>query len=129
MKNRDHYFRHERYSVMSGKELHPGLSTGIFFIVLGLVLLAAFNDVMNWGSLESYFRWQTILIYIGVLMLLNLKFVGGLLVTAAGTWFLLEEMDIVLPPLLYNTFWPGLIICMGLAFIISSFFKRNRKVN
>ena len=129
MKNRDQYSRCKSDSVMSGKELHPGLSTGIFFIVLGLVLLAAFNDVMNWGSIESYFRWQPILIYIGVLLLLNLKFVGGILVTAAGIWFLLEEMDIVLPPLLYNTFWPGLVICIGLVFIISSLFKRNRKIN
>ena len=114
---------------MRGRELHPGLSTGIFFIVIGLVLLGAFNDVLHWGSLEAYFRWQAILIYIGVLLLFNLRFVGGIIVIGIGSGFLLDELNIDLPPLVHNIFWPALVICLGLVFIISSFFGRNRNIN
>jgi len=60
-------------------------------------------------------------------MLFNLKFTGGIIVSAIGTWFLLEDLDIVLPPLLHNTFWPAIVVFLGLIFIISSFFRRNRK--
>jgi hypothetical protein len=129
MRNRERFSRCNRESVMRGRELHPGLSTGIFFIVLGLVLLAAFNDVMNWGSIGAYFTWQTILIYIGLLLLFNLRFFGGIIVLALGTWFLFEELNITLPPLVHNTFWPAIMICLGLVFIISSFFRGNRKIN
>jgi hypothetical protein len=114
---------------MSGRELHPGLSTGIFFIVFGLVLLAAFNDVLHWGSIGAYFTWQTILIYIGLLLLLNLRFVGGVIMISLGSWFLIEELNITLPPMVHNIFWPAIVIFLGLIFIISSFFRHNRNVN
>jgi hypothetical protein len=129
MRNSEQYSRCKRESVMRSRELHPGLSTGIFFIFLGLVLLAAFNDVLHWGSIGAYFTWQTILIYIGFLLLFNLRFIGGIIVMALGTWFLLDELDIALPPLIHNTFWPAIVICLGLVFIVSSFFRRNRNIN
>jgi hypothetical protein len=129
MRNRELYSRCSRESVMRGRELHPGLSTGIFFIVFGLVLLAAFNDVLHWGSISAYFTWQTILIYIGLLLLFNLRFVGGIIMISLGSWFLIEELNIALPPMVHNIFWPAIVIFLGLIFIISSFFRRNGKLN
>ena len=129
MRNRERYSKCNRESVMIGRELHPGLSTGIFFIVFGLVLLAAFNDVMHWGSIGAYFTWQTILIYIGLLLLFNLRFVGGIIMIALGSWFLFEELNIALPPMVHNIFWPAIVIFLGLIFIISSFFRHKGKIN
>jgi hypothetical protein len=129
MRNREPYSRCKRESVMRGRELHPGLSTGIFFIVTGVVLLAAFNDVLHWGSIGAYFTWPTILIYIGLLLLFNLKFIGGIIVMALGTWFLLDELDIALPLLVHDIFWPAIIIFLGLIFIISSFLRHNKNIN
>jgi hypothetical protein len=129
MRDRERYSRFRRESLRKGRELNPGLGAGIFFIVFGLVLLAAFNDVMHWGSIGAYFTWQTILIYVGLLLFLNLRFVGGVIVMALGSWFLIEELNIALPPLVHNIFWPAIVILIGLIFIISSFFRRNRKIN
>lgn len=127
MRNSEHYPNCKKESRMRGRELPQGLSTGIFFIVLGTVLLTAFNDVFHLGSVNAYFTWQIILVYIGLLMIFNLKFVGGIIVTALGAWFLLDEYFIEIPPLIHNIYWPSIIIFIGLIFILSSFLKRNKE--
>ena len=67
------------------------MSIGLFFIVLGVALLVATNDLLNLGSISSYFTWETAMIFIGVLLLLNLHFTGGFLLIAGGVWFLQED--------------------------------------
>ena len=71
------------------KERNPQISFGIFLIVLGLALLVATNDMLHLGSVKEYFTWQTVMIFIGVLLLLNLNFIPGLLLIAGGLWFFL----------------------------------------
>jgi hypothetical protein len=120
MRNRD--FRHLR-----NREHHPRMAVGLFFIVLGLALLIATNDLLHLGSISSYFTWQTAMIFIGVLLLLNLDFTGGLLLIAGGIWFLQDKIP-VFPTEIFRTFyWPAVIILFGLSFILSSLFKRNNQ--
>jgi hypothetical protein len=111
---------------MRNKEHHPQIGIGLFFIVLGLALLVATNDLLNLGSVGSYFTWQTALIFVGVLLLVNLNFVGGILFIAGGTWFLLEDFYIVMPAIVKTIYWPAVIVLLGLFFIISSVFKRKK---
>lgn len=118
MRHRDHYHLRE-------KEHHPQVSIGLFFIVLGLALLIATNDLLNLGSVASYFTWQTLMIFIGVLLLLNLRFTGGLLLIAGGTWFLLDDIYIVVPHIIEVIYWPAVIILIGLSFIFSALLKRK----
>lgn len=106
------------------REPHSRISLGLFFITLGVALLIATNDLLNLGSMHRYFTWETALIFIGVILLLNLHFTGGLLMVAGGFWFLLDEINIVVPEMLKTFYWPGVIILIGLAYIISSLFKR-----
>jgi hypothetical protein len=120
--------RKERYWAHR-KEHHPMVSTGLFFIVLGLALLAATNDVLNLGDWRRYFTWEIALIFVGVLLLVNLKFVGGILAIAAGSWFLLENLYVVIPTFIKTIYWPGVIILLGIGFIISSIVKRKREIN
>ena len=116
MRNRD-------YGRLKNREHHPRISVGLFFIVLGLALLIATNDLLHLGSISRYFIWQTAMIFIGVLLLLNLNFVGGLLLIAGGVWFLQEEI-FIFPSHIFKTFyWPSVIVIIGLSFIVSSFFK------
>ena len=68
MKNKDHFL--ERH-----KEHHPQVSIGLFLIVLGLALLVATNDLLGLGSVKDYFTWETVLVFIGALLLLNLQFI------------------------------------------------------
>lgn len=120
MKHRDNNFQRER-------EHHPQVSIGLFFIVLGLALLVATNDMLHLGGIHDYFTWETAMVFIGVLMLLNLHFVGGLLLIAGGSWFLLNNYYDEIPELIKTLYWPCVVIITGISFIISSFIKRNTK--
>jgi hypothetical protein len=109
------------------KEHHPRVSIGLFFIVLGLALLVATNDLLNLGSVSSYFTWQTAMIFIGILMFLNLHFGGGLFMIAAGVWFLKDQIGFLSPEFFNTFYWPGVIVLAGIGFIFSSFFRRKRR--
>jgi hypothetical protein len=128
MSHRD-YYRHRDYSHLRQREHHPRISIGIFFIVLGLALLVATNDLLNLGSVSSYFTWETAMIFIGVLLLLNLNFTGGVLLTALGIWFLKDHINILDPETFNIFYWPVVIGLIGISFILSSLFKRNPKIN
>lgn len=114
-----HYLKHHR-------ELHPNVSFGLFLILLGVALIVATNDLLGLGGISDYFTWQTVLIFIGVLLLLNLNFTGGILSIAGGFWFLMDELSLDLPAYIHTIYWPSVIILVGLGLIISSIFKRNR---
>lgn len=107
------------------REHHPRVSIGIFFIVLGVALLVATNDLLHLGSVSCYFTWQTAMIFIGVLLLLNLHFTGGFLLIAGGLWFLQDELFFFTPEIFKTFYWPAVIVIIGLSFIISSFIKRK----
>lgn len=120
MTHKDHFPKRD-------KELHPQIGFGMFLITLGLAMLVATNDLLGLGSVREYFTWETVLVFIGVLLLLNLQFTGGLVLVAIGSWFFIENRDYEIPELIRTIYWPSLIILIGIAFIISSLFKRNRK--
>ena len=122
MRNRDYY--HSK-----GREHHPRVSIGLFFIVLGIALLVATNDLLHLGSVSSYFTWETVLIFIGVLLLLNLHFTGGLLFIAGGIWFLKDNFSFITPEIFKTFYWPTVIVAIGLSFILSSFFNRRKQNN
>ena len=72
---------------MRNREHHPQTGFGLFLIVLGIALLVATNDLLNLGSLGNYFTWQTAMVFIGILLLVNLNFIGGILLISGGVWF------------------------------------------
>lgn len=111
------------------REHHPRVSIGIFFIVLGLALLVATNDVLGLGSVAAYFTWQTVLIFLGVLMLLNLHFMGGFVLIALGIWFLKDQLNFLSPELFKIYFWPAVIGLVGLSFILSSLFRKKNHLD
>jgi hypothetical protein len=115
--------RRRDYNYSGRMEHHPRISIGLFFILLGVALLIATNDLFHLGSISNYFTWQTALIFIGLLLLLNLHFTGGVLMIAGGLWFLLDDIFVVTPEIIKTIYWPAVIVLVGLSFIISSFFK------
>jgi hypothetical protein len=128
MRHRD-YYHHRDYSHLRRQEHHPRVSIGIFFIVLGVALLVATNDLLGMGSVSNYFTWETAMIFIGILMLLNLHFTGGLLLIAGGVWFLKDHIFMISPETFNIFYWPSVIGLVGLSFILSSLFKRNTKID
>jgi hypothetical protein len=111
------------------REHHPRVGIGMFFVVLGLALMVATNDLLNLGSVGEYFTWETALIFIGVLLLLNLQVVGGLLLVAGGTWFFLDNINVVLPDQIRTFYWPAVLILLGLGFILMSAIKKRKETN
>ena len=105
---------------------HPAVSIGLFLIVLGLALLVATNDLLNLGSVARYFTWQTALIFVGTVLLVNRHFTGGLIMIAAGMWFFMDEIFFAIDPFIKTIYWPGVIILIGLSFIVSSLFRRKK---
>jgi len=118
--------RHKNYDHLKEREHHPRIGIGLFFIVLGAALLIATNDLLNIGSISGYFTWETAMIFVGVLLLLNLQFTGGVLLIAGGVWFLQDEIFILTPDAFKTFYWPAVIGLIGLSFILSSFFKRYK---
>jgi len=127
MKHRENKYQ-RNYSHLRCKEHHPRVSIGIFFIVLGVALLVATNDLLNLGSVSSYFTWETAMVFIGLLLLLNLQFTGGLLLIAGGIWFLKDHIFIISPEIFKTFYWPAVIVLIGLSFILSTLFKRKNKI-
>jgi glucose dehydrogenase len=124
MRHRD-YQHYRDYPRFSDREHHPRVSIGLFFIVLGVALLVATNDLLDLGGVSRYFTWETAMIFIGVLLLLNLHFTGGLLLIAGGIWFLKDHIFLVSPEIFRNFYGPAVIVILGLSFILSSLFKRK----
>jgi len=122
MKNKGHFTDNKN-------ELHPRIGVGLFLITLGLALLVATNDLLGLGSVKDYFTWETAMIFIGALLILNLQFTGGVVLLALGAWFFMENRDYELPEIIRTIFWPSVIILIGIGFIISSLIKKQRQGN
>ncbi len=123
------YYHHQKLQHLQKREHHPRVSVGIFFILLGISLLVATNDLLKLGSVKDYFTWQTAMIFIGLLLILNLNLTGGVLLIAGGIWFLKDQIY-MMPQEAFNTFyWPVVIGLFGVAFILSSLFKNKPKIN
>lgn len=99
---------------------------GLFLILLGVALLVATNDLLNLGGIREYFTWETALVFVGALLLLNLHFTGGILFIAAGSWFLLDDYYGEIPQFVQTIYWPAVLMLVGVSFIISSLIRRYR---
>ncbi|HKK43613.1 MAG TPA: DUF5668 domain-containing protein [Bacteroidales bacterium] len=119
--------RHKEYKRIREREHRSGLSVGLFFILLGVVLLIATNDLLHLGGVNKYFTWETAMIFIGILLLLNLKFAGGFVLIACGVWFL-QDNYFIFPNEYFSTYyWPAVIGVTGLGFILSSLVRRKNR--
>ena len=121
--------KQSNYHIHRHREHHPQVGIGLFFIVLGMALLVATNDMLHLGDIKEYFTWETAMIFVGVLLLLNLQFIPGLLLIAGGAWFLMDDYFGEIPALIKTVYWPAVIILLGISFIISSFFRRKNKTD
>lgn len=101
------------------------VSAGIFFILLGTALLVAVNDMLNLGSVGAYFTWESVLIFLGLIMFINRRFLVGFLCIAVGGWFILDDACFMALPFVKNIYWPVVLILIGLGFIIASIFNKN----
>lgn len=109
---------------MEHKKHNPGRSLGIFLVVLGLFLGGVFLDILNLGNPRDYFVWPMLVLFIGILVLLNGSVAGGFVISAVGFFFLLPRIHYDLPYLYDKVYWPAVIVIAGLVMIISGIIKR-----
>src|SRR5512133_1383654 len=96
----DYFCSYLIYIHMKNREHNPQTGVGLFLILLGLALLVATNDLLHLGSISHYFTWQTAMVFIGVLLLVNLRFTGGVLLIAGGIWFFMEDHYLSIPQII-----------------------------
>ena len=108
------------------KDHNPAKSIGVFLIVFGLFLMAIFFDILNFGNPREYIRWQMFLIFIGFISLFSRNSVGGVIMIAIGSYFLLPELDFYVPELVEKVYWPSAIVLAGIVFVISGIVRKNK---
>jgi len=81
--------------------------------------------MLNLGSVGAYFTWESVLMFLGLIMFINRSFLAGFLCIAACGWFILDDTYFMALPFVKNIYWPVVLILIGLGFIIASFFKRR----
>jgi predicted membrane protein len=91
---------------------------GLLIILIGLVFLLRQIDFFSYDTERILFSWQTLLITIGLFFLVfgESKTAGFILIVVGGFFLMPEIFD--LPYNFRKTFWPVLLILLGL-FILS----------
>jgi len=114
---------------MKDHQSNPFSGLAKFLIAIGLVMLAAKTDILGLGQPSNYFTWEMLLIFFGLIALLNLDLVASLFLFAAGYYFLMPEMSVQLSPFYKEIYWPIVLVLAGLAFMIRPLTKRCRHNN
>lgn len=112
---------------MKKHEHNPARSIGVFLIAFGLFMMAVFFDVLGLGSPRDYINWQMLLIFIGFISLFNRNAVGGIIMIAVGSYFLLPDLHFLIPEFIEDVYWPVAIVLVGIVFIVSGIVRRSRK--
>lgn len=102
----------------------------LLLVVIGVLLLGFNLGLIPAEYKPIFLSWQMLLIVIGFFSLFGRKIVGGILLMAVGTFFLLPVIGISFPALLGGTlvnarlYWPVLLIVAG---ILVLFKKKNNR--
>jgi hypothetical protein len=108
---------------------NAGRSLGIFLIMMGVMSAVVIFDLFRLGEVDDYFKWQILLIFIGLLSLFNNNGLGGIAMIIAGTWFLLPETNLNLPELFFTLYWPAAFILAGIVVMAGGILSKNQTEN
>lgn len=107
------------HNIMDENKKNKSLFVGLGLIIVGIVIVL---ERLNYQSnfIETYlYRWEAVLILIGVLQILvRGRLFGGLLAIAGGGYFLMDDLYF-LPQNWEIWFFPVLLILGGIAFIFA----------
>jgi hypothetical protein len=107
---------------------HSQLGTGIFLLIVGVILLFDNFGVLNVGSVWKF--WPVIIIAIGLSKLLDAQFTReyqkAFSMLFIGSWLLISELHIF--GLYYGNSWPILLIGIGIGMLWKSFYTEHREI-
>ncbi|MDR0962391.1 MAG: cell wall-active antibiotics response protein [Mediterranea sp.] len=87
------------------------LVTSLVLIVVGLLFLARNLNLINNTLFHALVSWQMLLIVIGVVQLIKQHYVWGLILIAAGGYFILPFQ------FSFSIYWPVVLIIIGIALL------------
>ncbi len=106
---------------------HSKQSLGAMLIVLGAVFLVDNLNLFPYDITHYLFKWQSIMIIIGVVMLATKPEKNtGIILVAIGAFFLLPEFEL-LEWISLRTWWPAILIVAGLLIIAMQQDKNGTK--
>jgi uncharacterized membrane protein HdeD (DUF308 family) len=108
---------------------NPGRSLGIFLIMMGIMSAVVIFDLFRLGEVDEYFKWQILLIFIGLLSLFNNSGLTGIAMIVAGTWFLLPETNLDLPELFFTLYWPAAFVLAGIVVMTGGILNKSKNNN
>jgi predicted membrane protein len=110
--------------------IHDGTVCALLLIAAGLFLLGfnTGNLPHEWKSF--FFSWQMLLFVIGSVSMCRFHFISGIIIAASGIFFLHSRVAGIYPGDIYesfmSTFWPVLIIALGILLFFAIIFKPKR---
>ena len=101
---------------------------GIILLALGVLFIADNFDFLPYDIIDEIFRWQYILIIVGLVFLFTSKdnFLGFILIGIGGLFLMREYFDYSISDLIRD-YWPVALIVMGL-YILSKRGSHGKKV-
>ena len=90
---------------------------GIILVLIGGVFILHNYNLIPRNVTKIIFKWEMILIVIGVYNLLTKRIISSFILIGIGVFFLLPDL-FILPHSFNELFWPVLLIVVGLVFIL-----------
>ena len=100
------------------------LVVAVAFIIAGLTMLAHNLELISDSVYHIIISWQMVLIVIGILNLVKRQFIAGMIMLAVGIFM-------IIPKICYlgegwtRSYWPILLIVMGIYILCWQIFYRN----
>lgn len=113
---------------MENKKSNNRIFTGILFLVLGVLLFAQNLNFINLEISEYLFRWQSILIFIGIFAIARKphRLTGYVLIFLGAVFFI----PVLFGVSVHIIIWPAMLIGVGTLILFKGFFLQhfpNRK--
>lgn len=105
---------------------NAGRSLGIFLIMMGIMSAVVILDILRLGDPGDYFKWQVLLIFIGMISLFNNSGLTGIAMITAGVWFLIPETYLDLPELFFTLYWPAAFVIAGIIILAGGILNRSK---
>ncbi|MCA1757324.1 MAG: hypothetical protein LC649_07700 [Bacteroidales bacterium] len=105
---------------------NAGRSLGIFLIMMGIMSAVVVLDILRLGDPGDYFKWQVLLIFIGMISLFNNSGLTGIAMIVAGVWFLIPETYFELPEIFLTLYWPAAFVMAGVIVLAGGILNRRK---
>ena len=119
-----------RFMGMSG--INHNVVFALILVAIGLLLLEFNMDLLPHIWKRFFFSWPMALLVLGIGQLFKPKFIGGVILSLTGIFFLFSKAANIYPDIeLYeqfiSTFWPLLIIIAGVLILLSAILRPGRR--